>query len=201
MKTTRQLLVIGLVMVGAAFPIWAKPKSLTMPLHWSLNVKGDHPESLPTLETTGGLHTLKVEMIADKRSKGRQLGENREDDDEVIPVFTDSNVAEFVRDNLTTQLQHAGVDVVDDGADRILTLELIELWVVETSSYRTDVRLRARLTDRKGAEIWSAVVNGVGENWGRSLKEDNYNEAFSNAIFEAAVHLLEADGFKKGLKK
>jgi hypothetical protein len=206
------LVVTAVVAAGAS--VLATPKILVVPLKWMLNVKGEHPESLPAFETTGGIRRLKIEQIVDKRNDKRQIGENTEKKvpgtvgvagpslgGVSVPISTMSDVPVFVQRNLLSLLQTAGLDIVADDAEAILKLELVRFWAVEANAYRADVRVRCQLVDVEGKEIWSAVVGGVGENWGRSLKWENYCETFSNAIFELAVRLLEQEGFNKGLRK
>jgi hypothetical protein len=38
-----------------------------------------------------------------------------------------------------------------------------------------------------GKELWSAVVVGTSDRFGRSLKPDNYTESVSNAIQDIAA--------------
>lgn len=196
---TAILPVLGLVLAGALV-LSAAPRSLVVPLRWSLNVHGDHPIALPSIDITGGIRTLRIGKVADRRGKDREIGENTEKRD-TVAILTSSDVAAFVSDGLDRQFRTAGLDIVPDRADRVLSLELIEFWATETTSYRASVRVRATLTDAQGVELWSAVVGGIGENWGRSLKVDNYNETYSNAVFDLAASLLSQREFMRHVKK
>lgn len=192
-------LFVALVLAGAV-ALAAAPRILMVPLQWSLNIHGDHPTALPSMDVTGGMHTLRVEKIVDRREKDREIGENTEKPDHVS-IQTTSDVAAFVANNLVTELRSAGLDLVTENPDLVLSLELIEFWATERSSYRASVRVRARLTDAGGHELWSGIVGGVGENWGRSLKVVNYNETFSNSVFDLAVALLSQSAFQGHLRR
>jgi hypothetical protein len=167
----------------------------------------DHTEALPAVDMTGGLRTLRVESVADKRDNGNregvvrtQIGENTEKK-VAVPILTDSNVAQFVTNGLLPQLKSAGLPVVPGDAELVLRFELTEFWATETTRYRASVRARCTLTDADGKEVWTGMVGGVGENWGRSLKDYNYNETFTSAVFDLATNLLKQDAFMRGLKK
>ena len=49
--------------------------------------------------------------------------------------------------------------------------------------------------------LWSALVGGSSNRFGRSLKPDNYTESFSNAIQDLAAHLVPAPGFRQALAR
>ena len=178
----------------------AEEKQYAVPLRWMLNVQGDHPQALPSIDTTGGLRMLRIDALVDGRAKGAQIGENT-DRRPPVRIVTGSDVSAFIRDALTNQLRLAGVPLVDTDADRVLKTELLQFWAVGNRSYRADVRLRCTVTDAAGTELWSGVVGGTGENWGRALNKDNYNETFSNAVFELIVKLLTHEKFIATLRK
>jgi hypothetical protein len=175
----------------------AKTKELTIVLKWNPNEK----VSIPVLETTGGLYPLTVAPIVDKRDKGKQVGENTEDK-VPVPVYTNSDIPAFVAQHLADRLTIAGLEVkLGESGDRVLRSELQEFWVAERDRYRGTVRLRVGLTDSVGKELWSAVVVGTSDRFGRSLKPDNYTESVSNAIQEMAAKLISASGFRPAVAK
>ena len=193
MKRVLALLVLTAIV---ALPALARVKELNIVLKWNPNEKS----RMPVLETTGGLRALSVAPMVDKRDKGKQVGENTEEK-VVVPVYTTSDVPEFVRDRLVQQLRRGGLDVSADDTDRVLTSELTEFWVTESSRYATSVRVKVTVSDARGKEVWSGLVSGASNNFGRSLKPDNYTEGFSNAIQELAAKLVGADGFRKAIAK
>ena len=206
MKRIAQVVVVACILGAVAGAVAkAQRKTLLIRLQWIVNI--DHTVALPAVDMTGGLRTLKVESVVDKRDNGNregvvrtQIGENTEKK-VAVPILTDSNVAQFVTNGLLPQLKSAGLPVVPGDAELVLRFELTEFWATETTRYRASVRARCTLTDADGKEVWTAMVGGVGENWGRSLKDYNYNETFTSAVFDLATNLLKQDAFMKGLKK
>ncbi len=197
MKRTALLIVLALVAGWSASTAIARPKSVNVPLKWSPNPRDDY--HAPTVDLTGGIQSLQLLPIEDKREKREQIGENTEK--EPIPIYSDTNVTDFLTRTLNSQFKSLGLDMVDNDAARQLHAELRELWVTETSSYHGVVRVKFSVTDPAGKELWTAVVTGTGENWGRSLKPDNYNETVCNAILGLIANVVKDPGFKAALKK
>lgn len=175
----------------------ARPKALDVPLKWTPTEK----VNLPAFDITGGLYPVTVTPIVDKREKSKsQIGENTEER-QVVPVTTRSNVPQFVADAIELHFKARGIELKPEGGDRIVTMELMEFWVTESDMYQGSVRVKFIVTDAGGKELWSAVINGAGENWGRSLKPINYTETLSNALQDLMVKLAGQDGFSRALKK
>src|SRR6478736_7237389 len=130
------LTLLGVLVLSSA--LLARSTELNVTLKWNPNEK----QAIPPLDSTGGLYPLTVTAVADKRDKGKQIGENVEGK-MPVPVLTDSDIAGFVREHVTGQLKAIGVDVRnDDSGERILKSELTELWVAEGNRYRGSVRLK-----------------------------------------------------------
>jgi hypothetical protein len=206
MNRMAQVAIVGCLLGAVAgTALIAQQKVLEIRLRWT-----EHSRALPTaVDMTGGLRTLYVESVVDKRDPdtgGRrragqtQIGENTEKK-VAVPILTDSNVAEFVTKSLLRQFKSVGLPVVPGNADLVLRLELTEFWVTETTRYGASVRARCTLTDAHGKEVWAGMVSGVGDNSGRSLHEENYNETFTSAVIDLAANLLKQDAFMRGLKK
>jgi hypothetical protein len=177
--------------------IAAAPKELIVVLKWNPNNK----LSMPTLDMTGGLVSFSVAPVVDKRDKGTQIGENIEGK-APVPVYTKSDVAAFVGEHLLAQLKRIGLDArVGETGERVLRAEMVEFWVAEGNHYNGSVRLKVTITDTKGKELWTGLVGGGSDNFGRSLKPDNYTEAYSNSIQELAAKLVSAPGFRASIAK
>lgn len=175
----------------------ARSKELTVILKWNPNEK----PSIPVLETTGGVRSLTIAAVVDRRDKGKQIGENLEGK-VPVPVVTQSDVAGYVREHLAGQLKAIGIDLRNgEGGDRILKSELIELWVAEEKRYRGSLRMKVTISDSNGKEIWSALVGGSSDNFGRSLKPDNYTESVSDALQDLVAKLVAAPGFRSAMVK
>jgi hypothetical protein len=190
--------ITALLMIGTiASATLAAPKELTIVLKWNPNNK----QSMPALDVTGGLYAVAIAPSIDKRDKGNQVGENTEGK-VAVPVNTSSDVPTFVRDHLLAQLKSIGLEVnAADAGDRVLRSELVECWVAETSRYNGSVRMKVTVADAAGKELWSALVGGTSDNFGRSLKPDNYTESISNSIQALTANLVSAAGFRTAIAK
>ena len=119
-----------------------------------------------------------------------------------VPGYTISDVPAYVREHVAAQLKAIGLDVrAADSGDRVLQSELIEFWVAEGKRYRGSVRMKVSVTDSNGKELWSALVGGTSDNFGRSLKPDNYTESVSDAVQDLTAKLLSASGFRPAVAK
>jgi len=129
------------------------------------------------------------------------VAENQEKTDHVRPVTTSSDVAAFLVDHLKETLQHAGVTIVDGGADVTITGEIRQFFVTETSMYRGEVSVLLHVKNSAGKEIWTGVIGGAAERFGRSYRLDNYQETMSDMVLHAAYNLLASPGFREALQK
>ncbi len=194
---TRSFRVAGVIFAVLTTIAIAAPKELIVVLKWNPNVK----LPMPTLDMTGGLFSFSVAPVIDKRDKGTQIGENVEGK-VPVPVYTKSDVPAFIGEHLAAQLKRIGLDVqAGETGQRVLRPELVEFWVSEGNHYNASVRVKVTITDTRGKELWTGMVGGGSDNFGRSLKPDNYTEAYSNSIQELAAKLVSAPGFRASIAK
>jgi hypothetical protein len=150
-----------------------------------------------------GTSDVKVEIrdLADNREKPDLIGENRDKEDEgiILPVTTADKPARFVTDNLRRLLGDAGLSVVTEGGDVIVTGELKRFFVLETAAYLGDVNLKIEVKSPKGKVLWAGVAGGTARRFGRSYKSENYNETLSDSLMDAAYKLLQNEAFMKAL--
>ena len=73
-------------------------------LKWNPNEK----QSVSPLDTTGGIYSLTVTPVVDKRDTSKPIGENTEGK-VPVPVYTDSDVADYVGDHAAAQFKAIGV--------------------------------------------------------------------------------------------
>lgn len=192
-KAVALTVVAGFVMSSM---LLAREKELNVVLKWNPNEK----QGKPVLDTTGGIFPLAIAGIVDKRDKGKQIGENTEKD--TVPIYTSSDVPAFVRDHVVSQLKIIGIEVTAaETGDRVLKSELIDFWVAEGNRYQGSVRLRISIVDSKGKELWSGAVGGSSNNFGRSLKPDNYTESISDCIQDLASTLVSTPAFREAIAK
>jgi hypothetical protein len=52
--------------------------------------------------------------------------------------------------------------------------------------------VRVRVRNAAGAEVWTGIVSGSAENFGRSYRPDNYYETISHMILRTGYNLLRS---------
>jgi hypothetical protein len=187
------------VAVGSAF---AAPKLLdNVPLKWSPTQAFG---SMGPVDISGPVLTTKVhfDTFVDTRQNPALVAENREKPANIRQMTTSTNVAEFVTEHLRDTMHAVGVQTTD-GADADVTVsgELREFFVTETDQYRGNLGLFIRVKNSKGKEVWSGLILGGAENFGRSYRADNYYETMSNMVLRATYNLLANPGFHQTLQK
>lgn len=143
-----------------------------------------------------------IGKFEDKREKMDAIGANVEHASPV-QIVAGSDPAEFVRQTLAMQLRRAGLHVTDDPAqaERIITGDLTRFWVEESNNYQGDIAATIRVSDRSGAVRWEGAVTGHGENFGRSLSPDNYQQTLSDAMVRLTYDsLLPNSEFQNALR-
>jgi hypothetical protein len=154
------------------------------------------------IDVSGPLLTIKVHIDAfvDTREDPSKVAENRENAGKFLPVTTSSDVAAFVTEHLREIMHGAAINVVDGSGDVTLSGEVRQFFVTETNLYHGDLSLLVRLKNAQGKEIWSGVIFGGAEHFGRSYKADNYYETMSDMVLNAAHNLLTNSAFNEALK-
>jgi len=187
----------GYLLCGTAL---AAPKLLqNIPLKWT-PTQGF--SELGPLDVSGPLLTSKLhfEKFVDTRANPELIAENREKAD-ARPVTTMDNVAEFVTFYLKESVHGAGVNTADDAGDISISGEIRQFFVTETNLYHGDLSLLLHVKNRQGKEIWTGVIGGGAEHFGRSYKADNYYETISDMVMRAAYNLLSNAAFRDALQK
>jgi len=174
-----------------------KPASVAVPLKF-------RPTSQLNMNTFAGTlpeSTVHVGPVADARDNRDQVGENLENKNP-IPVYAQAaEPTEFVHDVMHRLMTRAGIKVTDDrgAAERIIVTDLHRFWTQETDTYEAEVRATITVQDRGGRQLWKGTVNGTGERFGRSLKAENYQEVFSDAMIDMVQGMLNNAGFRTAL--
>jgi len=190
--------VLSLV-VGSALAA-SKPLQ-NIPLKWSpTQTFGD----MGPVDLSGPVLTTRVHIdtFTDSRQNASLVAENREKPTNVRTVTTSSNVPEFVNQHMKEVMHAAGVQTVEaSDADVIVSAEVQEFFVTETDQYRGRLKLLVTARNSQGKEIWSGLIFGGAENFGRSYKADNYYETLSNMVLRATYNLLANPGFHQAMQK
>ncbi len=196
MKRHTTLFIVMLVGIALALPSRAADPLHNIPLTWK-----------PTSKTTAGAVDLtalgnariRVIGLTDARKSLELIGENREKGG-VLTVTTKDNVAGFVTQRLRDLLAGNGLNVVDNGETVSLSGEIRKFFVAETNTYQGEVVLMLTVSNPAGKALWTGIVSGASQRFGRSYKAENYHETLSDALIEAVNNLLRNPGFEKALR-
>lgn len=118
-------------------------------------------------------------------------------EDDGFVVTTKGDVAAFWRGRLRAMLEGAGARI-DNAPQARIDAELLQFDVVEGNTFNGVARMRVSVL-RPGAEAWSKTYEGRSKRWGRSHKEENFNEALSSALADATRKLVQDEAFAKAL--
>jgi hypothetical protein len=187
-----------LVASGAAT---AAPAVLeNIPLKWSptSTLAEMGPLDLSAADLSVKVH---VEALVDTRQNPTLIAQNTEKPDKPRPVTTSSDVGAFVTEHLKDTLRAGGLNIVDAAGDVTLTGEVRQFFVTEVNVYRGEASLVLHLKDAAGKELWTGVIVGDAERFGRSYRADNYYEVLSDTLLRAAHNLLANPELHQALEK
>jgi len=191
--------VAALLALGAGGCFGKKPASVTVPLTFRPTSQlkmgafaGDLPDT-----------SVHVEPVNDARDQKDKVGENLENKAPIPVLAGNVEPTQFVHDTAHDLLRRAGLQVSDDqaAADRLLVTDLQHFWAKETNTYESEVRATITVQDKGGRQLWKGTINGTAERFGRSLKAENYQEVFSDAMVDLVQNLLGNPGFRAALKR
>jgi hypothetical protein len=140
--------------------------------------------------------------VTDSRSDRSTVGKNIENN-VPVPVYAEHGTPDqFVREAISRELTHAGFLIVTEPtqATRILQLDLRQFWTEESSMYRGMITVNVGLKTALGKVLWQGGGGGSSNRFGRSLKPENYQEAFSDAVVDLVQNLLKNQDFMNALR-
>jgi hypothetical protein len=185
----------GLLMaLVLALPAFAGKRLEGLPLVW----KPTNRKDVGVVNLAGIVDVkIQIDPFVDTRADKVKFGENLEDS-VPKPVTTSGSVADFCTQNFANILKQYGLSIVSAGGDVVVGGEVLEFMVLETNTYKGEVRLK--LTVKKGGKTeWAGVASGTSSRFGRSYKAENYYETVSDSLLEAALNATRDEGFKKAL--
>jgi hypothetical protein len=178
-----------LVIAGAACGGGSYIKNL--PLKW----QGVDAPPMPSGSVARALSASPLALgLRDLRDFPQAVG--RYADDGFIVQTTD-NVGQYCTDRIGAILINAGAHL-EPGAPTTLEVELLDYYVIEGGSFEGTVRMRTTLKRGTNA-VWTKTYAGTSKRWGRTHNPENFNEALSNSLAEAAQQLLKDDEFARTL--
>jgi len=185
------------LLVLASLCACAKAPLENIPLVWKPTSK----TSIGTINLTEvGDTRIRLDDFRDTRKTPELIAENRE---EAVPkpVTTRDNVGQFVSAHMRQILQTAGLDIVDGDADVVISGEVRQFFVEETSTYNGSVLLRVAVHKRNGATLWNGTASGSAKTFGRSYSSENYYEVLSDSVVDATGTLLRDPDFRHALSR
>jgi hypothetical protein len=188
---------VSVLVCGSAF---GSPDLVNIPLNWTPTITF---ASMGTIDLSGNIlaTSIHLEALADARQNSALIAENRENASKFRQVTTSSDVAAFVTSHLKESLHSAGLNIVDGAADVTISGELRQFFVTETSTYMGEVSMLIHVSNSAGKEVWTGLVGGNSERFGRSYKADNYYETISDMVLRAGYNLLSNQGFRDTLQQ
>jgi hypothetical protein len=187
-----RLFIMSLALAGVAF-------AKTAPLeHVHLQWKPTSDLGLSAREMSQV--PIQFEIFQDVRDNKELIGENREDD-KPKPVSTTDDVGGFVSSHMRELFDHGGLKTVDSNAAVTIKGEVMQFFVRETSTYKTEVAVHLTVVGSDGKTLWSGVASGAATRFGRSYKLENYYEVLSDAIVNTVSSMLQSPEFQKALSQ
>jgi hypothetical protein len=186
----------AIVVLSAAAAACVTQPLVNEPLEW-------RPTSTPSgpVNTSDISHTrIQFGQFRDVRPNPELIAENNEDETPKR-VTTNGDVGAFVGQHLRQLFDRAGLNTVDSGGDVIVTGEVRQFFVHETSTYKGDVAVHLVLRSRDGAVLWEGTASGTATRFGRSYELENYYEVLSDSLINANDTLMQDYDFRNALAK
>ena len=162
-----------------------------LPLRW----QGVDSPPMPSGSVARALSASPLAFgLRDLRQSPQAVGRYADDG---FVVQTTDNVGQYCTDRLGEMLVRGGAHL-EPGAPTTLEVELLDYFVVEGGSFEGTVRLRTTVK-RGGGTVWTKTYAGASKRWGRTHNPENFNEALSNSLAEAAQQLLRDEEFARTL--
>lgn len=170
-----------------------------IPLQW---IPRTTMAALGPVDISGPMATihLHVEPFTDSRKQPELIAQNLERK-EPRPVYTSTGVAGFVTQHLSDALRSAGLTLTDDQADFTVSGDIRTFFVTETDRYRGEIAIYFSVKDASGKEVFNAVINGAGDNFGRSYRPVNYYQTISDMILRVSHNLLTDPALHQALEQ
>ncbi len=108
-------------------------------------------------------------------------------------VRTTDNVAQYASSKMGEMLRAAGARL-DEAPMAVVESDLIDYKVNEGGTFHGTAAIRITVR-RGGSPDWSKTFQGKSTRWGKSFSPDNFNEALSNALYDATEKLVRDDSF------
>lgn len=184
----------GVLLTASASPAFALKDELQVKLRFIPTEAEEVLEKRGVIPVAGP--PFEIQLVSDARpEKGDRIGTNVERGGN-RPVLSRTDVAAWVSQVLGSSFREWGTPSTTN-ADLLIEPELLKLFVVEEHTYKAEVTIKFRLRKRGGPEIWAGVVGGAASRFGRSFKEENYQEVLSDALLSCISKFWADPGFRE----
>ncbi len=170
----------------------AHPALNGIELGWSPSLAWQSPD---TLQYVGvGAHTFAVKPFSDSRPNKIQIGvyTGKKNNKPPRTVSTKTDVAEWCTKHFSEGLRNYGIAVAPDTAEFMVTGTVDTFFVNETDQYRGTVVITLTVVRSSTGAKWSGRVMGGFEHWGRRFKQENFQQAYANALAGATEQFVKA---------
>ena len=140
-----------------------------------------------------------LKPLVDQRKDKTFVGENREKGYSRYVTTTD-DVPVLLTSRVLDLMKEAGLPISDkvEGANLVLTGEILRYGVTETQTYKGELRLLLEI-HAGDKSVWKGMVVGRASRFGRSYKPENYQEVLSDVVVEAVSRMLSDQTFLRVL--
>lgn len=172
----------------------------------SLNVPLNYTPTRPFMAAEamaiGQATRIFVQPVVDAREDKSTIGICR-DKNPPVPILQGTlSPPDFLQQVVMRELRDAGLRMVAEKAqaDRVISISLTRFYTIETNRYKGDIRGAVKVTDAAGKVLFDGFGQGYGDRFGRTLKGENYDEAFSDAAATFLESLCRQPAFIAAMK-
>ena len=140
---------------------------------------------------------IQVVDFRDLRPQPSLIGDNHTLAD--ARVTTGDDVGAFAAARVRVLFDKAGLRLVNDGGDPVVSGEVQQFYVDEGTTYDATVELHLTVRNRAGEVLWTGSASGTAHRFGRTYVLDNYYEALSDALQTAVTTVLQDGSFVRAL--
>jgi hypothetical protein len=156
-----------------------------LPLVWTENM---HPAAGSAVAKALASGPLEVGQFIDGRQGEKDVVGTYEDDG--FKVRTKGDVRAFWAGRLRAAMEGAGAKF-GAPANARFDAKLDEFDCIEGNTFNATVRMTVTITRHDASAPWSRTYEGKGKRWGKTHKPENFNEALSAALNDAAGKLVQ----------
>lgn len=184
MKNCLLLLLLSLLIPTLA--IYAKTEDMSIELEWLTEGEFDKIRNLDANILNSA--KIAISSINDKRNYSEVIGKYIEDSEsaKTYKVSTTQNIPEWVESKFKATLNNYGVNIVDkSSANFLIDIYILKFFVLEEGSYKATTALNIKFSNKSGTPLFERRITGKASAWGKTYKDEYYNEVLSESLINA----------------